>query len=574
MAAGRCLLAIVACIALSPGLACNAIADIPDETYEALGVDKGGDPAEFYDALEFRYHDPAEGAGEGSLADYWDPIPFSKYTNPTSFYEPPVKGKGSDRKGCVECHEKDTAGHVTAWRMSAHANLSQIRNYAPGDPRYYQKDKLKRIETNLVALGLLDEGQLLVDVTCMDCHVEILRVGQADHKKDLRLPDAAVCGACHLQEFAERESERDTLVWPQGQWPAGRPSHALDYHAVVEMAMWAAISEREIAEGCLSCHANQNKCDGCHTRHLFSAAEARKPEACGTCHNGIAHNEFENFMMSKHGSIYRAAGHEWNWDMRLEEAYSKNGQTAPTCATCHFEFKGKFGHNVVRKVRWASSPTPDIADNLGDGWFTARKEAWVATCTKCHAESFARAYLEMVDNGTTSGLRVRQEAKHVLDKLYQDGLLVGQTSNRPMPPDPETDATGAFFQGFIAKGNNPTAVEIEYARNCQYDLNKLYKGLAHANPGGWAYSEGWSPLVECYARIMDADTQLREMADMRVKLAAIEDRVKLGSLDLDGGIEKAAVAGLGGVMMLVGGLGLARRRRAANPPERSGPDTD
>jgi hypothetical protein len=73
---------------------------------------------------------------------------------------------------------------------------------------------------------------------------------------------------------------------------------------------------------------------------------------------------------------------------------------------------------------------------------------------------------------------------------------------------------------------------------------------------------------------MDADTQLREMADMRVKLAAIEDRVKLGSLDLDGGIEKAAVAGLGGVMMLVGGLGLARRRRAANPPERSGPDTD
>ena len=28
--------------------------------------------------------------------------------------------------------------------------------------------------------------------------------------KDLRMPTADVCGTCHLQEFAERESERDT----------------------------------------------------------------------------------------------------------------------------------------------------------------------------------------------------------------------------------------------------------------------------------------------------------------------------------------------------------------------------
>ena len=83
-------------------------ADIPDETFEVLGVDRDGDPAELYDALEWRYHDPEEGAGEGSHADFWDPILFSKYTNPTSFYEPPDKGKGSGRQGCVECHEKDT----------------------------------------------------------------------------------------------------------------------------------------------------------------------------------------------------------------------------------------------------------------------------------------------------------------------------------------------------------------------------------------------------------------------------------------------------------------------------------
>lgn len=559
----RLFLALAVSALIVPGA---ARADIPSATYEALGVDEGGDPAELFDALEWRYHDPAEGAGEGSQADYWDPIPFSKYTNPQSFYEPPDKGKGSDRPGCVECHEKDTAGHTMAWKQSVHANLSEIRNLAPGDPRYYKREKLIEVERNLVALGFLDEGQPLSEVSCMDCHVEILRVGQADHKRDLRLPDAAVCGICHLQEFAERESERDTLDWPQGQWPAGRPSHALDYHGMVELGMWAALAEREIAEGCVECHSNQNTCDGCHTRHTFSAAEARRPEACATCHNGIAHNEFENYMLSKHGTIYQTSGQDWDWEMPLADAYAKGGQTAPTCATCHFEFKGKFGHNVVRKVRWAFTPTPEIADNLADGWFEQRKEAWIATCTRCHSESFARAYQEMADESIKAGLGVQQEAKRVIEALHGDGMLVGQATNRPPPPLPLEDGAGEFFQMFIAAGNNPSAVEVEHARGCRNDLNQLYKGVMHANPGGWAYSQGWSALIACYARVMDADTRLREMATIRTRLAAVEQETGLALLDLDGRGVRASVGGLGGALMLVGVAGLLlRRRKAAGP---------
>lgn len=547
-------------LALTIASATVLAGDIPDVTFEVLGVDRGGEPADLYDALEWRYHDVEEGAGEGSHADYWDPIPFSKYTNPTSFYEPPDKGKGSDREGCIECHIKDTAGHVMGWKKSVHAQLATIRNLAPSDPRYYKKKKLKTVETNLVSLGLLDEGQILSEVSCMDCHVEILRTAEADHKRDLRLPDAAVCGTCHLEEFAERESERDTLNWPHEQWPAGRPSHALDYSAMVEMTTWAAMSTREIAEGCATCHDNQNKCDSCHTRHEFSAAEARKPEACATCHNGPAHNEYENYMLSKHGTIYQTSGDEWDWEMPLIDAVSKNGQTAPTCVSCHFEYRGKFGHNMVRKVRWASTPKPDIADNLGDQWFESRKEAWVATCARCHSESFARAFLEMVDNGVKAGLKVEQDAKQVITALYDEGLLVGQTGNRPTPPEPVVDEPAGFFQLFLSDGNNPSAIEIEHARRCRYSLANLYKGLAHSNPGGWAYGEGWSPLVECYARIKDADTQIRAMAEIRAKLAAIDSPTKFGLLDRDGTLSTASIGGLGGILLLVGGLGLLRRR--------------
>ena len=56
----------------------------------------------------------------------------------------------------------------------------------------------------------------------------------------------------------------------------------------------------------------------------------------------------------------------------------KNGATAPTCQTCHFEYKGQYSHNVVRKVRWANYPAvPGIAENIKSEWSAKRLEAWV-----------------------------------------------------------------------------------------------------------------------------------------------------------------------------------------------------
>src|SRR5690606_561090 len=84
--------------------------------------------------------------------------------------------------------------------------------------------------------------------------------------------------------------------------------------------------------------------------------------------------------------------------------------------------------------------------------------------------------------------------------------------NRPQPPKPEKDAAGGFFQLFWAKGNNPSHVERVYADMWEHDVIKLYKGLFHANPGGFTYTEGWSELMRDYAIIMDENTKLREAA--------------------------------------------------------------
>jgi hydroxylamine dehydrogenase len=554
---------LAAAFVLAGGLTVTANADIPRELYKNLGIDKSASPKDLYNKLRERYRDPEQGAGKGKFGKYWEPIPMSKYYDPLTFYEPPASVKEvAGPKECVECHTEETPGAVAAWHKSVHSNLDEIRNLPDSDSRAYKKELLEKVEGNLRSLGKLGANENLKQVNCIDCHVGV-GAKKADHRKDLRLPTADVCGTCHLTEFAERESERDTMDWPHGQWPNGRPSHALDYRANVETAIYAGMEEREVADGCTACHINQNKCDTCHTRHQFSAAESRKPQACANCHNGVDHNEYENYMMSKHGAIYQTLSADWDWEVPLKDAVKKGGQTAPTCAGCHMEYKGRYGHNVVRKVRWAFNPTPAIADNLDHEWFQGRREAWVTTCTKCHSESFARAYLDQVDNGIKSGLKYEQAAKKVVQKLYDDGLLPGQKDNRPAPPAPEKDAMGAFYGLFWAKGNNPSAVEREYTEMWEHDIIKLYKGMAHINPGNYTYSNGWAPLVGRYTAIQDANTELREKAELKARVAKLEKMQKADLLTPDSFVKKASLGGVGTGMVLVGGLALWgwRRRR-------------
>ncbi|WP_281171943.1 multiheme c-type cytochrome [Methylomicrobium lacus] len=474
--------------------------------FSGIGV-AGTDKPDF-EQLKKNYYDAHP--GKGSHAAYWEPIPIQKYWNPKDFYKPPKTVQGEfGRAACATCHEASTPGAFHAWKNSVHSNLSAIRNLPDSDVRAYKKQKLAEVEGNLVKQGLLKQGQPLDQVGCIDCHGGVGKE-KVNHAENLVMPDRAACGTCHLDEFAEAESEKNQ-EWPQKQWGKGHPSHAVDWEANVENTIWAAMPEREVAQGCDMCHYQQNKCDGCHTRHSFSAAEARQPEACSTCHNGADHNEFENFMMSKHGTVYQTQGKaKWNFEVPLKDAIAKGGYTAPTCQVCHFEYKGGYSHNLVRKVRWAFNPTPAIADNLGHSWFEDRKQAWVDTCSLCHSASFAKAYLDAADKGTIQALAVEQEAKKVVTQLYDDGLLVGQKTNRPHPPAPEKDAPGGFFQLFWAKGNNPSRVERIHADMWEHDLIKHYKGMFHTNPGGFTYTEGWSELMKDYAEIMDEDTRLRE----------------------------------------------------------------
>ncbi len=566
-------------IALTVGLVCShlpvtaAIWDtVPDEQLKALDLTRDASPKELFDRLSKRYK--AE-LGKGKLAQYWEPIPMDMYLAPTLFYKPPPLDIQATREQCVGCHTSATHGWVKSWEKSVHANLDQIRRLPDSDSRAYKKAIIVEVEENLRAQGLLAQGQPLAEVQCTDCHMGIGAKG-GNHAKDLRMPDRSVCGSCHVRQFAEAESERDTLTWPQKQWANGHPSHAVDYTANVETATWAALQQREVAASCTMCHTNQTKCDNCHTRHEFTTVEARKPEACATCHNGVDHNEFEQYMYSKHGTVYQTQGAQWDWNLRLADQLShKNGQTAPTCQSCHFEFKGQYSHNVVRKVRWGFLPFKSIADNLDHPWFKDRKDAWVGTCTQCHAQRFAETYLTLMDNGIKDGTQLVEETRKVVQKLYDDKLLVGQKTNRPPLAQPEKDEPGGFSALFFAKANQTTTVDRTFAEMWEQHIARYMKGLEHVNPGGWTYSHGWSDLVKDQALINEQDTLLREKAALEKRVEKLEGG-KAGnrtSSFSNGGhtvladlFEEPVYASGGlallGAGLLLGGLSGRRRRRS------------
>ncbi len=53
---------------------------------------------------------------------------------------------------------------------------------------------------------------------------------------------------------------------------------------------------------------------------------------------------------------------------------------------------------------------------------------------------------------------------------------------------------------------------------------KHFKGLAHANPGGFTYTDGWGKLIRSLARIRDGDTQLREKAALEERIRQLESQ--------------------------------------------------
>ncbi|MBW9264970.1 MAG: hydroxylamine oxidoreductase [Candidatus Thiodiazotropha sp. (ex. Lucinisca nassula)] len=361
------------------------------------------------------------GPGTGLYSRDWSPDPVQGYWDPGNFYQSPESVTGIfEGKLCVQCHEGITPGIVADWRASSHSQ---------GDNPVY----------------------------CSDCHGN-------DHQK-LQMPTPAVCANCHEKQHGEFQDEARY----------GFPSHVLAMERAVDAPHFADKPKAEV-QSCVQCHSVATKCDSCHTRHRFDAAEARRPEACITCHSGPPHPDDETYFASAHGRLYLAEGKDWDWSKPL----TKGNYKAPTCAYCHMD-GGR--HQVAHKSLWKfglREVNPHTSQNK------VLRQRWIKLCSDCHEEKQAAQWLTELDQERKQAWIKLYRAENVLKDLRREDLLQPSAAERPDYPMGSLwprERIG-FFEGQASAFYNVTGIERDYFEMWYFDNLGAYKSAAHGDVAG------------------------------------------------------------------------------------------
>ncbi|HLG29779.1 MAG TPA: multiheme c-type cytochrome, partial [Candidatus Brocadiales bacterium] len=372
--------------------------------------------------------------GSGPYTKLFKPTLLHQYWSPLRHYEPnttldhTIFIEKNRRDLCVLCHENVTGGSVHDWRSSTHYNPKKTPFFA---------NKTKQIEKAL--------GREINQVHCFDCHVD-------PEKKILRMPSPNECYECHPKEVEEFVSER----------PFGRPSHFAGWESNVVVPWYGDMAAKGNVAGlygCDLCHASAEKCDVCHSRHSFSAAEGRKPHACIPCHMGPDHPDAETYMESKHGTMYEMHEEEFDWSKPLAQVVPGKDYKAPTCQMCHmYQGGGRYTHNFISKGVWRMGTVPpvEVAGKLKyesslkdypygikiippkyDIQSAANKkksDLWIETCSKCHSPRFSEGHREVLDDFMYQAFQYCDRAQKVLDDLIADGMMYPSIADRDIYP--------------------------------------------------------------------------------------------------------------------------------------------
>jgi len=301
---------------------------------------------------------------------------------------------------CIECHSKHNPGIVDSWKLGkmAHASVTCYDCHVvdKSSPMASQCSGIKGSDTYI--------SPMVSSKTCERCHPqEVKEFLQSGHA---RLSSAAVVDANKLH---------GKLI---------RLQHDLEGGKFAGNSGPSTNASREA--GCQMCHGGQvelgpdhkpinnswpggvghrypdgsiGNCTVCHTRHQFSVAEARKPEACASCHLGPDHPDIEIYIESKHGQVFQTHGEDWEWDS-APDAWQPGDYTAPTCATCHMSGIGELSttHNINKRLKWDLVHPKSVirSGERGDG--NAGAPLMRKVCANCHGPTQVAKEVSTLDN--------------------------------------------------------------------------------------------------------------------------------------------------------------------------------
>jgi len=360
-----------------------------------------------------------------------------------------------------------------------------------------------------------NRGLMAESMTCDDCHGKDHTT--ADDFAYAKLPTIETCKECHEEQAEQHLSGKHAL--------AAFAMNAMPYtHMQADVLI-------EGQKGCGACHAlgviDQSvreseerqyypygmDCQICHTRHIFSKAEAREPEACRTCHMGFDHAQWEMWSGSKHGVTYLM-----NRDINPE-----NRDRAPKCQTCHMpdgnhRVFSAWGFLAVRlpeeDQEWMDYRTTllkgfGVLDPEGNPTarlqlvkdiklarltkedFDAERKRITGVCRDCHSANYVNQNMNNSDQMVKESDKMLAEAIEIVAGLYKDGIIERHVDS-PAYPD---------LLNFYDV--NTKIEQLLYEMFMDHRM-KMFQGAFHMNPD---YSFWYG-----YAKMRKDLVEIRELA--------------------------------------------------------------
>lgn len=304
-----------------------------------------------------------------------------------------------ESKECIKCHMKEDLSLYQQWGSSEHfrAKIGCYECHAA------KKDEPDAFE---------HEGSIIATIVspkdCGRCHArETKEFAESHHSKGGR-----ILGSLDniLAEVVEGNRGLVTAAFPGGN-SAAAVNGCWQCHGsqvkVLERGKLDPATWPNTGIGRINPDGSEGSCSACHSRHAFSAEQARHPDNCGKCHMGPDHPQKEVYYESKHGIAFLANKDKLNMASPkwvVGEDYSH----APTCATCHMSATKNqpVSHDIGLRISWNNRPVLSVRPEVSDakmglpgakiGWKT-RRSNMKDVCLNCHQKQWVDNFYVQYD---------------------------------------------------------------------------------------------------------------------------------------------------------------------------------
>ena len=302
--------------------------------------------------------------------------------------------------GCVECHKRESPGLYQQWGVSKHYR----GNVGCYECHMAHEDEPDAFEHYGETIAIL-----VTPKDCARCHEkEVQEFADSHHSKGGR-----ILGSLDnvLAEVVEGNRGLKTEGFPNGISPAAVNGcwqcHGSEVKVLPDKTLDPATYPNS-GIGRINPDGSEGSCNACHTRHAFSAEQARHPDTCGKCHMGPDHPQKEIYEESKHGISFFANIDKMNMDSAkwiVGEDYS----AAPTCATCHMSATKDqpVTHDIGLRISWNNRPVVSIRPEVSDAKMNlpgqdipwqVRRQNMKDVCNNCHSSGWTDNFYIQYDS--------------------------------------------------------------------------------------------------------------------------------------------------------------------------------